>query len=119
VDTSITETNETTCIQMLVAWKVEGSKPFAHVILIEHAREFTWNEDKLKKLYDKNLNQSMECDIIRSDTWLVNDNMILKISFQVRGMRGNFGLNISISEEEKDDYAMRPLYVDLERWVVS
>jgi hypothetical protein len=27
----------------------------------------------------------------------------------------NFGLNISISEEERDHYAMRPLCADLER----
>jgi hypothetical protein len=30
-------------------------------------------------------------------------------------MRRDSELSISISEERKDDYAMRPLYVDLER----
>jgi hypothetical protein len=51
VNTPITETNETTCIQMLIAWKVEGTKPFAHIILIEHAREFAWNEYKFLFIY--------------------------------------------------------------------
>jgi hypothetical protein len=51
VNTPITETNETTCIQMLIAWKVEGTKSFAHIILIEHAREFTWNEYKFLFIY--------------------------------------------------------------------
>jgi hypothetical protein len=113
-----------------VAWKVKDSKPFAHVILIEHTREHAWNKDELKKLYDKNHDRLKKYSGTISDTWLVN-NIALKTSLKLRGMRGdalnifkvrrvrnmkeNFELSISISEEERDEYAMRPLCVDLER----
>jgi hypothetical protein len=121
--------NEATHIHMLTAWKVENFKPLIYVTLIEHAKEFTWNKDKLKKLYDKNRGwlkeyygitpykwlMSKEHDNTTSYTWLIDDNMALKVIFRVRGLGGNFELNISISEEERDDYAIRPLCVDLKR----
>jgi hypothetical protein len=115
-DTSTIETNKNgaKCVQMLAAWKVKDSKPLLHVLLIEHAKEFTWNEDNLKKLYDKNFGWLKEYNDAISDTWLMDDNMALKTSFEVRGLKGNFELSISIFEE-KDDYAIRPLCIDLER----
>jgi hypothetical protein len=117
MNTLATETNksEEKCVQMLVAWKVEDSKHFLHVVLIEHAKEFNWNEDELRKLYNKNHNRLKQYNGIISDTWLMDDNRALKTSFKVRNTKENFELNISISEEEKDDYAIRPLYVNLER----
>jgi hypothetical protein len=114
-DALTTEFNETTCIQMLVAWKVEDSKPFAHVVLIEHAKKLTWNEDKLRKLYRNNHDRLKKYDGATSDKWFIDDNMILRTSFKIRGLKGNFELIISISEEERDDYAMRPLCLDLKR----
>jgi hypothetical protein len=117
MDTLAIETNknETTHIYMLAIWKVKDFKPFAHVVLVEHTEEFTWNEDRLRKLYDKNNDWLREHDDIISDVWLIDDNMTLKMSFKVRGSKGNFELSIFISEEEKNDYAMRPLCVDFER----
>jgi hypothetical protein len=118
-DTDIltTETNkdETKCVHILIAWKVMDSKLSLYVVLIEHAKEFTWNEDKLKRMYYENHNRFKEYDDTISDIWYIDDNITLKMSLTLRGMKGNFELNISISEEEGDDYAMRPLYVDLER----
>jgi hypothetical protein len=114
-DTLTTEINEATCIHMLVAWKVENSKPFVHVILIEHAKEFTWDEDKLRKLYSKNHDRLKKYDGAISDTWFIDDNMVLRTSFKVRGLKGNFELRMSISEEGGDDYAIRPLCIDLTR----
>jgi hypothetical protein len=38
----------------------------------------------------------------------------LETSFKTSSLKGNFELSIYISEEEKYDDAMRPLYVDLE-----
>jgi hypothetical protein len=115
VDVSTTETdeNEAKCVQLLVAWKMKDSKPFIYVVLVEHAKEFTWDENELRKLYDKNHSRLKECDATISDTWFIDDNVALKTSFKVRGLKGDFELSMSISEENRDDDAMRPICVDL------
>jgi hypothetical protein len=115
MDTSTTGTHETKYVYMLTAWKMKDSKPFAYVALVEHTNELVWNEDKLKKLYDKNCNRLKKYKDTISDTWLIGDSTTLKTSFRVEGMNGNFELIISISEEERDDYAMKPLCIDLKR----
>jgi hypothetical protein len=117
MDTLTTETNEneTGCAQMLIAWKMKDSKLFVYAVLVKHVKKFIWNEDKLKRLYYENHNWFKEYNDTISDTWYMDDNMTLKTSLKLRGMKGNFELNISISEGERDDYVMRPLYVDLER----
>jgi hypothetical protein len=117
IDTLTTETNknDTKCVQLLVAWKVKDSKPFLYVVLIEHAKEFIWDKNKLKSLYDKNHSRLKEYDDVIPDTWFIDDNIALKTSFKARSLKKVFELNISISEEERDDYAIRPLCVDLTR----
>jgi hypothetical protein len=44
-----------------------------------------------------------------------DDNIVLKTAFKVRDIRRNFKLSISISEEERNDYAMKPFRINLER----
>jgi hypothetical protein len=116
MDTSTTETNknEAMDVHMLVAWKVKNSKLFAYVTLVEHTKEFTWNEDKLKKLYDKNHDHLKEYGSTISDAWLMNDDMVLKTTFSANDLKGNLKLGISTSEA-KDNYAIRPSYINLER----
>jgi hypothetical protein len=117
VDILTTEINkdETKCVHMLVAWQVKDSKHSLYVVLVEHDKEFVWNEDKLMKLYYKNRGWLREYVGIISDTWLVDDNTTLRTSFAVRGLKENFELYIYISEEERDYYAMRPLCIDCTR----
>jgi hypothetical protein len=111
-----TDKNEIKYVYMLVAWKIKG-KPFVHVVLVEHTREFIWSEDNLKQLYDKN------CDRLKkysnntniSDTWLIDDKTTLKTTFKVISWRWSFHLSMSISEEERNEDAMRPLCVDPKR----
>jgi hypothetical protein len=88
MDMTITETNknEEKCVQMLIAWKVKNYKPFLHVTLAEHAKEFTWNESELRKFHDKNRSWLKEYDSTTSYPWFMNDNMALKTVFRVRGM---------------------------------
>jgi hypothetical protein len=116
-DTLTTETNrnKTTHAYMLVAWKVKESTHFVRVALVEHIKEFAWNEEELRKLYDENRGWLKKCDNNASHTWLMDDGVILKTSFKVIGSEENFELRISISEEEKDDYAMRPFCINFER----
>jgi hypothetical protein len=133
MDASITETNksESTHAYMLVIWRMKDFELFARVVLVEHTKAFTWNEDRLKKLYDRIFGWFKEYDDTISDTWLVNNNMVLKTSFKVRWSRENllgilglkkartskenFELSISISEEKSADYTMRPFRINLER----
>jgi hypothetical protein len=110
-----TNKNEAKYVYMLVAWKMKSSRFLMHVTLVEHTKEFIWNEDGLKKLYDKNRGWLKEYDNTISDTWIVDDNMMLKITCDERDLKRAAELRISISEEERDNYAMRPLYVNLER----
>jgi hypothetical protein len=107
--------NEEKCFQMFVAWKVKDYKPFVHVTLVEHTQEFTWDKNELKKLYHVNCGYLKEYDTTITDTWLIDDNMTLEAAFKTRSSKGSFELNISISEVERDDYAMRPLCIDHER----
>jgi hypothetical protein len=120
MDASTTETgkSEATHVYILTVWKMKDSKPFARIALVEHTKGFSWNEDKLKELCDKNYSWLKEHNDTTSDTWLVNDNMILKTTFRTRDLKRTPELGVFISEEEIDSYTMRPLCVDLERWVV-
>jgi hypothetical protein len=117
MDTSITEIdeNETTNVHMLVTWEVKDAKPFAYVALVEATKAFTWYEDKLKKLYDRNHDRLKKHDDIISYTWLVGNNTILKTKFKVRGSKRNTKLSIYISEEKKGNHAMRPFCINLKR----
>jgi sulfite reductase alpha subunit-like flavoprotein len=117
LNTSTTETNKdgATQLHILVTWKVKGAKSFTYVALIKHTKSFTWNKDKLKNLYDKNHSRLKKYDGITPDIWLMDDSMTLKALFEVMCLKGILKLCISISEEKRDDYAMRPLCINLER----
>jgi hypothetical protein len=117
IDASTTETdeNEATHVHMLVIWKVKDVKSFAYVTLVEHDKEFTWNEDKLKKLYYENRDRLKDHTNAISNTWLVDGSMILKTRFKIKGSKRNPKLSIHISEEKKGDHAMKPSCINLER----
>jgi hypothetical protein len=103
-------------IHLLVVWRTsESKKLYTYVALIEHAKAFTWNRDKLNKWYHANHDRLKERTDITSDTWFIDDNMTLKMTFCARDLEGNSELSIFISEEEKGDYIMRPLFIDPER----
>jgi hypothetical protein len=106
---------ETDCVRLLIVYKVKDSKVLLHVALIKNDENFTWDEEKLKKLYDKNRSWLKEYDNTMSYKWFVDDNMILETTFGARDLERIFEINISISEEEKEGYIMRPLDVDLGR----
>jgi hypothetical protein len=117
MDTSTIETNkrETTYVYMLVVWRVKDDKFAVYVASVEHTREFIWNEDKLRKLYNKNYSRLNGYDDTISDTWLVDNNIVLKTTFNARVLERTPELSISISEEKKSDYAMRPIWIDTTR----
>jgi hypothetical protein len=96
-------------------WRIFESRVlYAYVALVEYAKEITWNEDNLNKFYYVNHDRLKECNEIILDTWLM-DNMVLKMTFNARDLKGNPELSISISEEKKDSYTMRPFCINLKR----
>jgi hypothetical protein len=107
--------NKAKCVQMLAAWKVEDSKLFVLLVLIEHTKEFTWARDKLKKLYYENCRWLKRYVNTTLDIWSIDDDMVLRTTFRVRGTEGNFELSILISEGKNDGYAMRPIWINTER----
>jgi hypothetical protein len=117
MDTSTTEAdiNAATHVHLLIAWRVKDARPFMYVILIEHTKEFIWDENKLNKLYYENHDRLKECNDTVSSTWFMFGNMTLRMTVNARDRGEILELNISVSEEEKSDFAMRPLCVDLER----
>jgi hypothetical protein len=99
---------------LLVVWRIsEFNELYADVLLIEHTKAFTWDEDNLKKLYYENYDRLKGYAGTISNTWLI-DNMVLRTTFSARNLRGNPKLSISISEE-RDDYAASPFCIDLTR----
>jgi hypothetical protein len=112
-----TETGENTssATHLLVIWRISRFKKlYADVLLVEHAKAFTWNEDKLNKLYHENHDQLKECNGTISDTLSMDDNMILKTTFSARFLRENSELSVSISEE-RYEHAIRLFRIDLRR----
>jgi hypothetical protein len=117
IDTSTTGTdeNEATHAYMLVVWEVKNAKSFAYVALVERIKEFTWDKDKLKEFYNKNYDQLKKYSDTISDTWLVDNDMILKAKSKVKSSKRNQKLSIYISEEKKSDHAMRPFCINIKR----
>jgi hypothetical protein len=102
-------------VHLLVIWKIPDSKMlYADVLLIEHTEALIWNEDNLNKLYHKNRSRLKKYNDTVSYVWSMDHNTALKTTFSARVLKGNPKLSISISEE-KDEHAIRPLCVDLER----
>jgi hypothetical protein len=114
--TALIEVNKknATNVYMLVAWKVKDSEPLVYVVLVEHTKEFTWNEDELKKLYDKNRNWLKKYYNTLTNTWFMDNNTVLKTTFKVKYLKENFEVNVDISEE-RDNYAVAPFCINLER----
>jgi hypothetical protein len=117
MDTTTTKADkrEAKCVQLVVAYKVKDSKLFLYVSLIKLPKKFTWNENKLKKLYDKNRSWLKEYNNTTSHKWIMDDNTILKTAFSARDLKRIFEISISISEEEIDDNSMRPFCINFER----
>jgi hypothetical protein len=110
VDTLTTEVNkEAMHAYILLVWKTKNSELFVYATLVERAKEFTWDEDKLKKLYHENHSQIKKYDDATSYKWFINDNVALKMSSKANDFKRKFELSISISEEEKEDADMKLL----------
>jgi hypothetical protein len=100
-------------IRLLVVWSVKYMKLYADVLLVEHDKVFNWNEDNFKKLYRKNINQFRLFSGSATETWSLDDNVVLMTTFEP--INESFILNIAISEVERNNGTRTLVYIDSER----
>jgi hypothetical protein len=99
---------------ILVVWEFSESEGlYADVLLVEHDNEFDWNKDNLKYLYHKNFSRFKWFHGSVTETWSLNNNITLMVTFEI--MNEGRLLNIIISEVERDNNTRMPVYIDLKR----
>jgi hypothetical protein len=106
--------DESKSTQLLVTWRGEYTKGLdVHALLVEHDKEFNWDEDKLKKLYQKYWYLLETWASFIGKNWLLNDATVLTTVDIVRN--GGYRWIIFVCDEKVDYYVMRPLWIDAER----
>jgi hypothetical protein len=116
------QTNESTeiskdtssAIHLLVVWEISGSKMlYAGVLLVEYDKRFDWNKNDLKYLHRKSFGRLRQFPDSATETWSLDDNMTLMITFEI--MNEGQLLNVTISEVKRNSYVETPVHIDLER----
>jgi hypothetical protein len=113
-------------MQFFITWKIRRDTFKVNIILVEYGNDSVLSEDKLAQLYNKIVDMPIDhgfCVLISgicfysADTVLMYDNTALNIVYEIARKEG-FGLKITISEGDKDEYTMRPMWIDPERQVL-
>jgi hypothetical protein len=115
-DTTFTEDveNISETMRLLVAWKINYLWwPNVQIVLIVYGNELVLNEDKLTQLYSKIDDQFFERHDASESTWLVCDDTVLEITYEIVQKVG-IELKITISEGVEDENAEPALWIDSE-----
>jgi hypothetical protein len=105
--------NESKIVQLLVALHAEHTREtHVHALLVEHDKEFDWDEDKLKRIRQKYWHSFNAVVSSIGNNWLLNDETMLTTTGKT--MNGGYRWNISISKRVRDN-AIGPLWVDTTR----
>jgi hypothetical protein len=111
-----TESGEDTSssAHLLVIWQVlEHLGLYADVLLIKHDEELDWNKIDLMSLHRENFGRLKQFPDPAKETWLMNDNTTLKVTFEI--MNRDWLLNVTISEIERYNGARIPPLIDPRR----
>jgi hypothetical protein len=111
-----TEINEdkSNTTYLLVVWEISESKYlYADVLLIEHDEKLDWNKYGLKYLYRDKFNQFRWFPYSATETWSLDDNVVLMTTLEI--MDEDRILDITISEVERDNCTRIPVHIDPER----
>jgi metal-responsive CopG/Arc/MetJ family transcriptional regulator len=101
-------------MRLLVTWRIKSSgHPKVRVMLVEYNNESTLNEDELVQLYEAVNNIPLGYDTSHF-TWLMCDNTVLKAICEIVTREGTV-LRITISKGFKNEYVMKPMWIDSER----
>jgi hypothetical protein len=99
--------------QLLVIWGCKFNGLYSRVYIIEHDGALTWNENKLKMLYDVYNNQYQMCS--RTGDWWLDDGTMLKTKCKI--LHGGFKIDVIISEQRPLSLPRKPLWLDPNRQV--
>jgi hypothetical protein len=103
--------NASISAQLLVIWGYKYNRIYSHTQLIEHESTFTWDENKLEKLYGV---YSIRYDPGSSmNEWLLDDNTVLKTVCE--SSHGGFKMEVIIFEEKEQLHPTKPLWIDTKR----
>jgi hypothetical protein len=107
---------ETTCIQLIMIWKINSSREFCVVSdLIEHDKDHIWDSIELMNRVAWYALFDMQHGPIE-ETWIIHGNIALITSLNVTREEECYKLEMTISETSiKDDYIQRPRYISLHR----
>jgi hypothetical protein len=100
-----------TSFQLLVIWGCKSYGFYSRAFIIEHESIFSWNEDKLKRLYDVYNSQYDKGSHV--ERWLLDDNTRLETECKLTCR--NFEMNVIIFEDRFRSIPPKPLWVDLNR----
>jgi hypothetical protein len=101
-------------MELLVAWKIRRiHDPLLLILLLERPNNFTWNEDKLRKLILEVHSNRFKVPSGRdTNKWLIQDGKVLKTEMDVISRR-NYKLAVTISEGVQDSHTTNPMVYEL------
>jgi hypothetical protein len=106
---------ETTCIQLVLIWKINSSKGLCiNSFLIEHDKGRVWDKAGLMKLAERYKPTHIQCSLIE-DTWLMHNNTALMIRSNKTCRGGCYELEVAISETSIKDDTQRLRHIGLNR----
>jgi hypothetical protein len=114
INNTMTVTNENApmSIQLLVAWKISHiGDPRLLIMLLEHGRVFTRNEDGLKQLLKEHSDRFKAMHGREINTWSMRDGTVLRTTMGIMDWK-QYRLQITISEGAQDKHTTNPMYYE-------
>jgi hypothetical protein len=112
VDTTNVDEDRSKHVQLIVGWKVTRfHDPRVYVLLMEHEERSAWDVDKLKKQHEDFHRRLHAHNCAVENIWLMEDGTVLKLTLDSVGNK-EYGIKISISEVQWDDYATLPVPIE-------
>jgi hypothetical protein len=98
-------------MQFLVAWKISRhNDPFLFIALLEHGSNFTWNEGRLRQLFEEHSNRLRPMSGRSEATWLMQDGIVLKTEMGTIHRR-QYKLKVIVSDV-KDKHTTNAIYYE-------
>jgi hypothetical protein len=99
-------------IQLLVIWGYNSDGIYSHTWFIECESTFSWDKDKLARLYDAYSSRYEAYSANSKEDWSPSDNMMLEIVCETSNRDSKIEVIIS---EKNAFYPTKPLWIDSNR----
>jgi hypothetical protein len=111
---AISNEDETTCIRFYIVWKFNNVKEFCLFSdMIEYDQGCIWDRDRLIRLARRYKTVNIHVPI--EETYLMRDNTELMKKVNLTREEECYKIEITISEESRDEYTWRLEYIDVDR----